>query len=118
MRFILPLFLAIPIMASDYGLDAFAFGASRHSNREYDWKEFNPGIAAAPYTTIDDHVEGLLIAGGYRNSLNENTILLMGGIRLVDSYGDFHYGATIACGMMTGYNSPSASMFADLFIGY
>jgi hypothetical protein len=118
--FLVPFLFASVAVAEEthYGLDLYAFGLSRHTNRDYDWREVNPGLAVAPYVKLADHLDAFVLAGGYRNSIDKNTVLTMVGIRLMDTYKDVTYGVSGAAGLMTGYPGPPSGNALSAFVGY
>lgn len=120
MKSILLLTLAALSLHAEVGFDAYAFGVSRHSNREYDWKEWNPGGALAPYTSFaDGRVEAFMLVGGYKNSTGAGTFLHLLGARGV--FGDpdqIHYGVSVAYGVVTGYDEIPMRVMAGAYVGY
>ena len=87
-----------------HGLDVLAFGAAYHTNRDYDWREWNPGAAIAPWVACGSHVEAFIACGGYANSTHDRTEMFAPGVRVFGTSGTWRFGVTASAALVSGYS--------------
>lgn len=102
-------------------VDIYAYGLSYHTNRDYNFREVNPGIGIG-YSAYDESAPILsmtLQISCYKNSYAEWTGLTTFGPRL--TFGDrskFHYGADATLGVIYSESIKGSVAFPSFFVGY
>lgn len=118
-RILIPSIIAASLAASEFGVDVFAMGASYHSNRNYNWKEWNPGGGGSIWASPGYGVEGFVAMGGYKNSTGTGSFFQQVGARYVyDLNDDWIVGGFAAYGVLLGYDDKQTAPVAGASLGW